>query len=100
MRSRPGPEATVQYLTVQLGMCWAEIGPHYDSFNESVIPAVKTPRQPKSAGKSHRLKHVSLTSSTLEPQKIPAHSPLAGAAVQRNHECPMTRAEDIGGAAC
>ena len=24
----------------QLGVCWAELGPHYDSPNEAVIPAV------------------------------------------------------------
>ncbi len=41
MRSGPGPEATVGCLAVQLGMCWAEMGPHYDSLNESVIPVVK-----------------------------------------------------------
>jgi hypothetical protein len=41
MRSGPGPEATVDCFAVQLGVCWAEMGPHYDSLNESVIPVVK-----------------------------------------------------------
>ncbi len=41
MRSEPGPEATVDCFAVQLGVCWAEMGPHYDSLNESVIPVVK-----------------------------------------------------------
>jgi hypothetical protein len=41
MRSRPGPEATVYYLASQLGMWLAEMGPHYDSLNETVIPAGK-----------------------------------------------------------
>ena len=27
------------HLAGQLGVCWAEIGPHYDSPNEAVIPA-------------------------------------------------------------
>ena len=35
----PGPEATVFFLAIQLGVWWAELGPHYDSLNESVIPA-------------------------------------------------------------
>jgi hypothetical protein len=28
------------YFAGQLGVCWAELGPHYDSPNEAVIPAV------------------------------------------------------------
>src|SRR5580693_5532989 len=38
IRSRPGPEATVGCLAGQLGGCWAEMGPDYDSVNEAVIP--------------------------------------------------------------
>jgi hypothetical protein len=30
----------VLYFAGQLGVCWAELGPHYDSPNEAVIPAV------------------------------------------------------------
>ncbi len=29
-RSRPGLEATACCFAVQLGVCWAEMGPHYD----------------------------------------------------------------------
>ena len=29
------------YFAIQLGTCLAEMGPHYDSLNESVILAVK-----------------------------------------------------------
>ena len=28
------------YFAGQLGVCWAELGPYYDSPNEAVIPAV------------------------------------------------------------
>ena len=28
------------YFASQLGVCWAELGPYYDSPNEAVIPAV------------------------------------------------------------
>ena len=38
-RSGPGLEATVCYFAGQLGGCLAEMGPHYDSLNEAVIPA-------------------------------------------------------------
>lgn len=38
--SGPGPEATVLYFAGQLGACWAELGPYYDSPNEAVIPSV------------------------------------------------------------
>jgi hypothetical protein len=37
MRSRPGREATTYDFAAQLGVCWAEMGPHYDSANEPVI---------------------------------------------------------------
>jgi hypothetical protein len=36
MRSGPGREATVHCFAGQLGACWAELGPHYDSINEAV----------------------------------------------------------------
>jgi len=30
----------VLHFASQLGACWAELGPYYDSPNEAVIPAV------------------------------------------------------------
>jgi hypothetical protein len=41
MRSGPGPEATIEYFAVQLGMWLTEMGPLYDWPNESVIQAVE-----------------------------------------------------------
>ncbi len=32
---RTGREATGHYFAGQLGGCWAELGPHYDSINEA-----------------------------------------------------------------
>ena len=40
-RAGPGREATVAHVASQLGVCLAQMGPHYDSANEAVIPAVK-----------------------------------------------------------
>jgi hypothetical protein len=39
MGAGPGLEATIMYLAVQLGAWLAEMGPHYDWLNESVILA-------------------------------------------------------------
>ena len=72
MRSRPGPEATVTYLAIQLGVCLAEMGPHYDRPNESVILGVKNAAPPDTGGRGDG--------------SVGRRKPLAAACIRRDHE--------------
>jgi hypothetical protein len=72
-------------------MCWAEMGPHYDSLNKSVIPVVKNaaPKTPHPKTLSDKSQD---WSASLTPA-LAAHrhaqgscKPLAGASVRRDHE--------------
>ena len=78
MRSGPGPEATVEGFSFQLGACWAELGPHYDSPNETVIPAGQNCRTRAIERKFRR-------SGAALPRVPCRRKPLAEASVRRDH---------------
>jgi hypothetical protein len=89
MRSEPGPEATVFCFARQLGTRLTELGPHYDSINESVTLRSKMPQPSRETGACHTL--------FISPRDWPriGQQALARAPIWRNHEASMT----TGGAA-
>ena len=76
MRSGSGPEATIHHFAIQLGTCLAEMGPHYDSLNESVILTVKNAAPPAIQGRISR---------DFSGDRC-ASKALAGAPVRRDHD--------------
>lgn len=74
-RSGSGPEATIHYFAIQLGACLAEMGPHCESLNESVIPPVKN------AAPWRLRREISKFGRGLGPSKA-----LAAAPVRRDHD--------------
>jgi hypothetical protein len=77
----------VLHFASQLGVCWAELGPYYDSPNEAVIPAVANV-----APVPRRWASVPAASfSCCDDRLFAAQEALAAAAVRRDHEAKMTK---------
>jgi hypothetical protein len=82
MRAEPGREATIGDVARQLGTCLAELGLHYDSINEAVIPAGQKRRRGHASQKSIRaIKRLPrrLAAVGLLPRTKPLRAPSGGA---------------------
>jgi hypothetical protein len=76
------------YFAGQLGVCWAELGPHYDSPNEAVIPAVAIVARANCARSAGEIRDIDALPRAGVCREKRA---LAAAAVWRDHEATMTK---------
>src|SRR6185437_771530 len=88
-RAGPGREATVAHVASQLGVCLAQMGPHYDSTNEAVMPAIKNAAAV--AAWVAQSTPWPCCQPPMSARPFAAQEALAGAAGRRDHDALTTR---------